>query len=99
MSGREFETDHLNRLHTEIMEYDIIHVCYRPGRLLTLADFMSRAHVEQDPVKRKLMVDELLVWRAKQEASVECEAEKEQQAKIMKCIDVSPQLGLHISKY
>ena len=47
MPGREFETDRLNRLRADVMEYGI-HVCYRPGRLLTLADFMSRAHVKQD---------------------------------------------------
>ena len=92
MSGKEFETDRLNRLHAEIMEYDI-HVCYRPGRLLTLADFMSRAHVEQDPEKRQKMVDELLTWRAKQEARAECEAEKEQQAKIMKRIKADDMIG------
>ena len=89
---KESETDRLNRLHAKIMKYDI-HVCYRPGWLLTLADFMSRAHVEQDPVKRKKMVDELLVWRAKQEARAECEAEKEQQAKVMKRIKADDMIG------
>ena len=54
MSGRKFDTDRLNRLSAEITEYDLHDsVCYRPGKLLTIADLMSRAKIEQDPeVKR-----------------------------------------------
>ena len=92
MSGREFETDRLNRLSAEVMEYDI-HVCYRPGRLLTLADFMSRAHVEQDPQKRQKMADELLQWRAKQEAQAEKQEEQAAAAKIMKRIKADDMAG------
>jgi hypothetical protein len=54
MSGREFDTDRLNRLSAEIMEYDL-HVCYRPGKLLTIADRMSRAKIEQDPQAKRQM--------------------------------------------
>ena len=85
MSGCEFETDRLNRLSAEVMEYDI-HVCYRPGRLLTLADFMSRAHIEQDPQKRQKMDGKLLRWRATQEAQAEKEEEQTATSKIMKRI-------------
>ena len=70
MSGQEFEIDKLGRLSAEVMEYDL-HVCYRPGRRLTLADFMRHAHVEQDPQKRQQMADGLIRWRAKQEAHAE----------------------------
>ena len=75
MSGREFEIDRLNRLSADVMEY-AIQVSYMPGRILTLADFMSRAHIEQDPQKSQKMADELLRWRATQEAQAEKEEEK-----------------------
>ena len=90
--SQQFETERLNRLHAELMEYDI-HVCYRPGRLLTLADFISRAHVEQDPVKRQQMANELLQWRATQEAKAMSEMEQEQHAKIMKRIKSDDMIG------
>jgi len=66
MSGREFDTDRLNRLSAEIMEYDL-HVCYRPGKLLTIADLMSRAKIEQDPQAKRQMALELVAWQAQQE--------------------------------
>ena len=66
LSGNEFATERLNRMSLELMEYDI-HLCYRPGKLLDLADLMSRARIEQDPEKRETMVTELIEWRARQE--------------------------------
>ena len=92
MSGKEFETERLNGLHAELREY-AIHVCYRPGRLLTLADFTSRAHVEQDPDTRQQMADELLQWRATQEANAMREVDQEQHAKVMKRIKSDAMIG------
>ena len=70
MSGREFDTDRLNRLSAEIMEYDL-HVCYRPGKLLTIADLMSRAKIEQDPEVKRQMATELVAWQAQQQIDAE----------------------------
>ena len=53
-------------MRLELMEYDI-HLCYRPGKLLDLADLMSRGHVEEGPTKREEIANELLEWSAKQE--------------------------------
>ena len=92
MSGREFETDRRNRLSAEVTEY-AIHVCYRPGRLHTLVDFMSRAHIEQDPQKRQKLADELLRWRATQEAQAEKQEEQAAAAKTMKCIQADDMAG------
>ena len=58
MTGNEFATDRLNRMSAELMEYDL-HLCYRPGKLLDLADLMSRGRVEEEPETRKKMVHEL----------------------------------------
>ena len=66
MSGQEFATEQLNRMSLELMEY-AIHLCYRPGKLLDLADLTSRGRIEDDSTKREEMVNELLEWRAKQE--------------------------------
>ena len=52
MTGNEFATDRLNRMCTELMEYDL-HLCYRPGKLLDLADLISRGRVEEEPETRK----------------------------------------------
>ena len=52
MTGNEFATDRLNRMSAELMEYDL-HLCYRPGKLLDLADLISRGMVEEEPETRK----------------------------------------------
>ena len=59
MTGNAIATDRLNRMSAELMEYDI-HLCYRPGNLLDLADLMSRGRVEEEPETRKKMVHELV---------------------------------------
>ena len=48
------------------MEY-AIHLCYRPGKLLDLADLLSRGRIEEDPTKRETMANKLPEWRGKQE--------------------------------
>ena len=51
------------------MEYDL-HLCYRPWKLLDLADLMSRGRAEEEPETRKKMVHELIEWRARQELKI-----------------------------
>ena len=75
MTGNVFATGRLNRMSAESMEYDL-HLCYRPGKLLDLADLMSRGRVEEDPETRKKMVHELIEWRAKQELRILQEQEE-----------------------
>ena len=54
---------------------------------------MSRANVEQDPDKQQQMSDELLQWRATQEAKAMSEIEQEQHARIMKRIKSDDMIG------
>ncbi len=65
-SAKDFNTDRLKRYSAELMEYsgDLL-FAYRPGRLLDIADLMSRADIEQDPEIRLEMANELLEWKAK----------------------------------
>ena len=56
---------------------------------------MSRAHnvIEQDPQKRQKMADELLRWRATQEAQAEKQEEQAAAAKITKRIKADDMAG------
>ena len=89
-TGREFDIDCLNRLSAEIMEYDL-HVCYRPGKLLTIADLMSRAKIEQDSEAKRQMAIELVAWQAQQE--IDAEEQNEETEKIVKRLETDDMVG------
>ena len=86
----DFDTDRLNRISAEIMEYDL-HIVHRPGRLLHTSDLMSRGIPEEDPVKREAMIRELLAWRAQQE--IQAERDHEDNEKALRRIKEDDQVG------
>ena len=90
MTGNEFATDRLNRMSAGLMEYDL-HLCYRPGKLLDLADLMSRGRVEEESETRKKMAHELIEWRARQELKVL--QEQEERAAISKKLKADDTVG------
>ena len=61
------------------------------GKLLDLADLMSRARIKQDPEKREKMVSELIEWRAQQE--MKKIKEEETDAAIVKKLKADAMVG------
>ena len=66
-------------------------VCYRPGKLLRVADLISRAKIEQDPEAKRQMALEIVSWQAQQE--IDTAEQNEENKKVIKRLKADDMVG------